>query len=157
MPALQARYWLLTIPYECFTPYLPGDCSWIRGQFEQGSETGYLHWQVFVAFKAKCTLTRVKLLFGDVIHAEHAKSKKAQEYVFKEDTRVAGTQLDLGKKPMDRTSSKDWDLIVDSARSGDFSTIPGDVLVRCYGNLKKIRVDSLKPVAQEKIVHVFWG
>jgi len=58
---------------------------------------------------------------------------------------------------MDRADSKDWDSIVNSAREGAFSDIPGDVLVRCYGNLKKIRVDSLKPVAQEKQVFVYWG
>jgi len=157
MPSIQARYWLLTIPWEDFTPYLHPDCSWIRGQLEQGSETGYLHWQIFVAFKSKATLRKVKFLYGDHIHAEASRSKAAQEYVFKEETRVQGTQFDLGKKPMDRASSKDWDLIVASARQGDFSSIPGDVLVHCYGNLKKIRVDSLKPVAQEKQVFVFWG
>lgn len=157
MPSVQARYWLLTIPWEDFTPYLHPDCSWIRGQLEKGSDTGYLHWQIFVAFKKKVTLRNVKFLYGDHCHAEASRSKAAQEYVFKVDTRVAGTQFDLGKKPMDRTSSKDWDSIVNSAREGAFSDIPGDVLVRCYGNIKKIRVDSLKPVAQEKRVFVFWG
>lgn len=157
MPAKQARYWLLTIPFEDFTPYLPSDCSWIRGQLEEGSDTGYLHWQIFVAFKAKCTLSRVKLLFGDKCHGEASRSKAAEEYVFKDDTAVAGTRFDLGKKPMDRSSSKDWDSIVSSAREGDFSSIPGDVLVRCYGNLKKIRVDALQPLPVEKQVFVFWG
>ena len=157
MPSKQARYWLLTIPWEDYTPFLHPDCSWIRGQLERGGDTGYLHWQVFVAFKVKCTLSKVKLLFGDRVHAEATLSKAAETYVWKDDTAVAGTRFDLGKKPMDRGSSKDWDSIVTSARDGDYASIPGDVLVRCYGNLKKIRVDSLKPVAQEKEVHVFWG
>jgi len=157
MPSRQARYWLLTIPFEDFTPYIHPDWSWIRGQLEVGSERGYLHWQVFVAFKAKVTLSRIKFFFGDRCHGEASLSKAAEDYVWKEETAVAGTRFDLGKKPMDRGSSKDWDLIVQRARDGDFSGIPGDVLVRCYGNLKKIHVDSLKPLADEKTVHVYWG
>jgi hypothetical protein len=116
-----------------------------------------LHWQIFVAFKHKVSIRIVKLYFGDRCHAEASKSKAAEGYVFKEDTRVAGTQFDLGKKPMDRASAKDWDSIVASAREGRFDEIPGDVLVRSYGNLKKIRVDSLKPTPIEKEVFVFWG
>lgn len=42
MPAIrsypQAKYWLLTIPHYAFTPYLPRECSFIRGQLELGRE-----------------------------------------------------------------------------------------------------------------------
>ena len=31
-----ARYWILTIPYEHFTPYLPRGVSYIKGQLERG-------------------------------------------------------------------------------------------------------------------------
>lgn len=157
MPTVQARYWLLTIPHHEFTPYLPLDATWIRGQLEKGHETSYLHWQVFIAFKTKCTLSRVKLLFGDGCHAEPSRSKAAEQYVFKDDTAIYGTQFELGKKPIQRSSSKDWDLIVKSARSGDLESIPGDILVRCYSNLKKIHVDALRPKCTEKEVFVFWG
>lgn len=157
MPAIQARYWLLTIPYNNFTPYLPPNAGYIKGQLEQGHSTDYLHWQIVVYFTRKVTLHYVKLLFGDSVHAEATKSAAAEQYVWKEDTAIAGTQFELGKKSMKRDSAKDWDLIVDNARKGNFSEIPGDVLVRCYGNLKKIRVDSLQPESIVREVYVYWG
>lgn len=158
MPCLQARYWLLTIPQHLFTPFLPQDpVTYIKGQLERGNDTGYMHWQILVHFNKKVTLRYVKMLFGDETHAEATRSAAAEEYVWKEDTRVDGTQFELGKKSMKRNSEKDWDLIVQSARQGDFTSIPGDVLVRCYGNLKKIRVDSLRPESIEKQVFVYWG
>lgn len=35
--APQARYWMLTIPHAEFTPYLPPNCAYIRGQLELGT------------------------------------------------------------------------------------------------------------------------
>lgn len=157
MPAIQARYWLLTIPYEDFTPFLPANASYIKGQLEQGSESGYLHWQLVCYYPKKVTLTYVKRMFGDRCHAERTNSAAAEEYVWKEHTAIAGTQFELGTKSIKRNSAKDWELILDHTRQGNFDRIPGDVLIRCYGNIKKIRVDSLKPVAMEREVYVYWG
>lgn len=157
MPCPQARYWLLTIPYENFTPYLPPHVSYIKGQLERGSTTSYLHWQLIVYYPEKHTLAYVKKIFGSNIHAEATKSAAAEQYVWKEDTRVEGTQFELGKKSMKRNCSKDWDLIVSHARSGAFDEIPGDVLIHCYANIKRIRVDALKPDSCPKEVFVFWG
>lgn len=158
MPCHQARYWLLTIPHHDFTPFIPNESTltYMKGQLERGA-SGYLHWQLLVSFSKKVTLSYVKRLLGDSCHAEASRSAAADEYVWKEDTRIEGTQFELGKKSMKRNSEKDWDLIVKSAREGDFSSIPGDVLVRNYGNLKKIRVDSLVPEPGEKEVYVYWG
>lgn len=91
----QGRYWLLTIPHADFLPYLPEPVQYIRGQLELGGETGYLHWQVLVSFKTKCRLAFVKKLFGDSCHAEPSRSAAANEYVWKQDTAVAGTQFQL--------------------------------------------------------------
>lgn len=157
MPARQGRYWLLTIPQAQFTPFLPEGVSYIRGQLETGSTTGYIHWQVLVCFEKKVTLHRVKDSFGSTIHAEYAVSTAALGYVWKEDTRVEGTQFELGSLPINRNSKKDWDAIRKSAQDGDFTSIPSDVFIRSYGNLKRIHVDSLKPTPQEKEVYVFWG
>ena len=99
----------------------------------------------------------IKKIFGDKIHAEKSTSPAVEDYVWKDDTRVQGTQFELGKKSIKRNSDKDWDLIVQHARTGNFNDIPGDVLIRCYGNIKKIRVDSLLPESCEKQVFVYWG
>lgn len=159
MPCPQARYWLLTIPHHDFTPYIPqgSPLIYMKGQLERGSDTGYLHWQLLIQFSRKVTLAYVKRMLGDSVHAEASRSAAADEYVWKEDTRVEGTQFELGKKSMKRNCEKDWELILKSAREGDFDSIPGDVLVHCYGNIKKIRVDSLRPEPLERTVRVYWG
>lgn len=157
MPCIQARYWLLTIPYEDFTPYLPPNTSFVKGQLEKGNDTEYLHWQLVCYYPKKVSLHYVKLIFGERCHAERSNSAAAEDYVWKEDTAVEGTRFELGKKSIKRNSEKDWDLIVENARCGNFADIPGDVLVRNYGNLKKLRVDSLQPEPIEKQVFVYWG
>lgn len=157
MPCVQARYWLLTIPYEDFTPYLPNQCEHIKGQLEIGALNGYLHWQVLVYFKKKTSLFYVKLLFGDRVHAEPSRSVAANDYVFKDDTAVVGTRFELGTPSFKRNSEKDWDLILKHTRDGEFDAIPSDVLIRCYGNLKRIRVDSLQAEPIPKRVYVYWG
>lgn len=157
MPAPQARYWILTIPYYDFTPFLPPNVKYIRGQLEQGSNTEYLHWQLIIHFEKPKTCHYVKLIFGDKCHAEKTRSAAAEEYVWKQDTAIAGTQFELGTPSLKRNCEKDWDKILTSARSGSFNEIPGDVLIRCYGNIKKIRVDSLLPEPIEKQVYVYWG
>lgn len=157
MPCLQARYWILTIPYEHFTPYLPPNTSYIKGQLEIGATTEYYHWQLIVYYPKKVSLSYIKLIFGGEVHAEISRSSAAEAYVWKLDTAVAGTQFELGKKSIKRNSEKDWELIVKCAREGDFNSIPGDVLIRCYGNIKKLRVDSLQPEPIERTVSVYWG
>lgn len=165
MPCIQARYWILTIPYNHFTPFLPPNVSYVKGQLERGSNEGssceapegYLHWQLICYYNKKVSLSYVKSIFGDQCHAEKSKSSAVESYVWKDDTSIQGTRFELGKQSFKRNSSKDWDLIVKNARQGNFDDIPSDVLVRCYGNLKKIRVDSLKPESIEKQVFVFWG
>jgi len=156
MPSQQARYWLLTIAQHEFTPYLPEGTSYIKGQLERGANTGYLHWQVLVAFPKKVTLSRVKEIFGSAAHAEASRSEAALDYVWKEDTRV-GHQFELGRLAMKRNSSTDWDVVLASAKSGKWDEVPSDILIRNYGNLKKIHVDSLTPEETEKQVSVFWG
>ena len=60
MSQQQGIYWLLTIPQHCFTPYLPNGVQYIRGQLEQGGNTGYLHWQILVALQNRRNWERSK-------------------------------------------------------------------------------------------------
>lgn len=157
MPSRQAKYFLLTIPQADFTPFLHNDVEYIKGQLEKGNTTDYLHWQISVGMKKKTTILVMKHLFGDRAHIEYSRSSAADAYVFKDDTAVEGTRFCLGKKSLKRASAKDWDLIRGYAESGDFKAIPSDVYIRSYSALKKIYVDNVKPLAQEKEVFVFWG
>lgn len=156
MPCPQGRYFLLTIPHHDFLPYLPSGVQYIKGQLEQGSQTDYLHWQILCSFAKKVSTTKVREIFGTSCHVELSRSSAANEYVWKEDTRV-GHQFELGHLAMKRHSSADWDQVRRDAEQGNFSAIPSDIFIRSYSNLKRIHVDSLEPEMQEKSVSVFWG
>lgn len=157
MPAQQFRYWILTIPVHFFIPFLPNDVSYIKGQLEEGAANGYRHWQLLAHTGRKLTLSAVKKIFGDKAHIEPSRSEAADAYVWKEDTRVEGTQFELGKKPMRRHNPEDWDAILDSAKTGNFDSIPADIQVRCYNNLKRIAADHIQPIGIQREVVVFWG
>lgn len=150
------RYWLLTIPHHYFTPYLPPGCVYIRGQLECGSDTGYLHWQALVAFTKKTSLKSLKNLFGQQIHAEPSRSDAADEYVHKDDTYVEGTRFELGTRVPKRNSATDWAMIKSKAMVGDFDAIPPDILIRNFGNLKKLRSDYINPPFRENISSKFF-
>lgn len=119
----QGRFWLLTIPQHCFIPYPVPGCEWIRGQLERGSNTGFLHWQVFVCCERKRRIRWIKDTFGVGIHAELSRSSSAEEYVWKEDTRVSNTQFEFGQKPLKRNSRADWERVWTLAKSGDFEEV----------------------------------
>lgn len=136
-------------------PYLPASCNYIRGQLEL-AEGGFLHWQIVVAFKRKIRERGVIRNFGE-FHCELTRSDAARDYVWKEHTRVQGTQFELGVCPFRRSETKDWEAIKASAISGDLSSIPADVYVRCYHQLRRIGTDNLQPIALERTVSVFWG
>jgi len=177
MPAPQNRYFLLTIPQHDFVPWLPPTVAYIKGQLESGNEGGYLHWQLLAIFERKLTVTAVKNVFGRTAHVEPSRSQAADAYVWKEETRVAGTQFELGTKPFRRNSQTDWESVRVSAKRGALDginhlipylhwlgiiistalDIPADIFVRCYGQLRKIAEDYVEPTAIVREVYCYWG
>jgi hypothetical protein len=81
----------------------------------------------------------------------------ASDYCLKDDTAVPGTRFYLGRKPVRRNSSKDWDAIKQSAISGDLESIPSDVYIRYYAGLKRIAKDHVQPIGMVRTCTVFWG
>jgi len=122
---MSGRYWILTIPHEHFTPYLPPGIAWIRGQLELG-HGGYLHWQLVCTFSKTVRLSAVTKLFGP-FHAELSRSDAASAYVWKMDTRVDGTQFELGQQPTKRNCKRDWDAVWESAKSGQLDAIESGI------------------------------
>lgn len=157
MPAPQFKYFLLTIPHADFLPFLPPSITYIRGQLEQGANTGYLHWQILAVAHKKRTVTSVRQLFGESCHVEPSRSEAANDYVWKEDTRVEGTQFEIGKMPFKRNNQADWDTVVQDAKRGRLDNIPSDILVRHYNNLRRIASDYQEPAAIEREVVCYWG
>lgn len=153
----QGLWWMLTVPHADFTPYLPPGVRYCTGQLERGGESGYLHWQLCLALSKKGSLATIKRLYGTSCHAELTRSDAAREYVHKVDTRVEGTQFELGKLPYRKDVATDWDEVRSSAIAGRYSPIPSDVFVRCYNALRRISADHLQPLGMERTIHVFWG
>lgn len=152
----QGIFWLLTVPHRCFTPYLPPGVAWIRGQLELG-EGGFLHWQICLAVSKRCRRRKIKEVFGVEAHAELAKSKSAADYVWKEETRVEGTQFEYGSRPIRRNSLTDWDLVWAAAKSRDFESVPAHTRIQCFGSLLRIASYYDAPVAQVRDCTVYWG
>jgi hypothetical protein len=152
-----ATYWMLTIPHQDYTPYDVPGVSYCKGQLEKGKEDGYLHWQLFVILPRQQRLSYLKKLYGSGIHAEPTRSKAAEDYVWKEDTRVEGTQFELGTRPLKRNCATDWDEVLRAAKSSRFEDIPSDIYVRYYGNLKRISVENAQPVGILRTCTVYWG
>lgn len=127
----------------------------MRGQQELGAG-GFLHFQVMVAYPRKVSLARVRADFGEC-HAELSKSDASRAYVWKDDTRVAGTQFEFGTLAVRRNAETDWNGIRAAALEGRLESVPSDIFVRCYNQLRRIGQDNLRPVAMERSCDVFWG
>jgi len=132
-------------------------CSWVRGQREIG-EGGYEHWQFIVAFKKKQSLSSAKLALGmPSVHLELTRSSAAADYVWKEETRVDGTQFEYGAKPIDRKAKEDWDAIWELAKKNDLLAIPSQIRVSSYRTLRTIAADYASPTPMVRTCKVFWG
>lgn len=159
MPTPQARYWILTIAVSSgWTPSLNSPICYLKGQQETGAG-GFNHFQVLAVCSKRVTTRQLKeALRCNSAHCEPSRSSAANEYVWKEDTRVAGTQFELGSLPTSRARTVDWDAVYSNAVDGNLDAIPKDILIRNYTSIKRIRVDNCTPPFRPEIsVNVYWG
>lgn len=154
----QGVFWLLTIPFADWTApsALPDGLAWLRGQQEIGA-TGYHHWQLFVAFTGKKSLAQVVAIFGTRSHCEISRSEGAIAYVWKEETRVEGTQIEFGSRPIRRNSALDWESIWTAATKRQLDSIPANIRLTCYRTLSVIASDFEVALSRETHTRVFWG
>lgn len=149
---------MATIPAAQWEPVLPQGVVYIKGQKEMGGTTNYEHWQVMFILAAKATLVRAKqILAVQSAHIELTRSAAAEDYVWKEDTRIEGTQFELGTKPHRRNSKADWEDIWKKAKEGLVEQIQPDVRIQHYRTLRTIRADYARPEPMERVCFVFWG
>nr|WAE43204.1 MAG: replication associated protein [Cressdnaviricota sp.] len=165
-PSTQARYWLFTVAAShngvdwSPTPDLINDSiTYVKGQKEEGSgETNYVHWQFIVYTKRKIRLNSLKLFFPAWSHLEVSRSEAVESYVWKEDTRIEGSQFEYGSKPRSPKTANDWEEIRRLAQRGDLDNIPADVYVRHFSSLNGIRVANQDPDDRPSIkVKTYWG
>lgn len=147
------RYWSVTVPSASgWAPpgCLPEHVVWMRGQEESGA-SGYVHWQVAVCFAYAIRRNPAKLVFCEQAHLVKSRSDALDAYVWKEDTRIASTQFELGKKPSRKGGNKELQKkrqaeIIDLARDGDFKKIRIEhpsAYMHQLRNLKLIRAEAL--------------
>jgi len=156
----QGLYWILTLPKDTFKPEefeLVGNLVYLKGQLERGEDTGYEHWQLMAIFKRKVSLIGVKSIFGIFAHAELTRSSAAEEYVWKEATRVDGTQFELGRKPIKRNEREDWERVWQLAVEGDIFEIPAQIRLSHYRTIRSVYADFAQPSFIERSCVVFWG
>lgn len=112
---------------------------------------------MIIQFRKKVSLSQLKKFFPSAGHYELTRSERADEYVWKEETRVEGTQFEIGTKPTRRNNSHDWDDIRSKAQSGDLEGIDSDIFIRYYRSLTAIASDFQKPLALERETIVYYG
>lgn len=153
----QGRYWIGTISQEQgWVPQIPEGIEYLKGQLEQG-EGGFIHYQIFFITQRKFSIRQVNENFAPIIgHWELTFSKAAEDYVWKEESRI-GEQFEFGERPFKRNSKTDWEKVKSNAKSGNFDEIPGDVYIKHYNNLCRIRTDHFQPIAMERSCTVLWG
>lgn len=158
MPAPQYRYWILTIPKEAWVipEELPAGIHYMKGQLEVGA-SGFEHWQLVAYTKKKCTYTKMMSRWPEEAHIEHTRSDEAENYVWKEDTRV-GDQFEIGRKSMKRNNQDDWDEMFDNAKQAKFDDIPADVKIRCWNQFQSIAKYYMSPEDRGEVKsHIYWG
>lgn len=156
----QGLYWIITIPIrarpegwdEC-----PEGVRYFKGQKETGEETGYEHWQALVCLEEKGSIFTMQRIFGQRGHYELSRSNAANDYVWKEATRVEGSQFEFGRLPFKRNSQQDWDQVWEWAKEDQIELIPAQIRVQHYRTLEYIAAKYCRPVGREKLVHVYWG
>lgn len=99
MPTPQGRYWLITLScaHHPEQPTLKTPLVYMKGQKEVG-EGGFEHWQILVVASKRVSRNQVKQVLHETAHVELSRSEAADEYVWKEDTRVEGSQFEIGNR-----------------------------------------------------------
>jgi len=103
----QGRYWFATVSYDKATleNWTPRDLfekndnvKWVYGQEEIG-DGGFHHYQFIVSVGSKIRMKALKKYFPERVgpHLELCRSKAADEYVRKLDTRILGSEFEHGR------------------------------------------------------------
>lgn len=156
----QQQYWIGTIKYEEFilpSP-LPKGMAFFAGQQEIG-DSGYQHFQFIVGYSRSVRFAKAKSFWPDCVHLESVVDLDASLlYVAKNETRVDGSYVEIGKRPVRRNSKRDWEQVWSEARSGNLESIDASVRVQHYSGLKRIATDYMTPPVRSNIkLFIYWG
>lgn len=146
--AIRARDWCFT-SFEVTAPELKGGATYVCQQKEICPTTQRKHFQGYIEFKEKMSLTGLKKLYGDKIHWGPRKGTQAQaiDYCKKSDTAVPNTFSELGKKK-EQGARSDLDAILNAMEDGWTTS---DILREFGGN-------ALRHISHiERGLNALWG
>lgn len=123
------------------------NANYTRGQLERGEEAGTVHYQFVIFLKENKRLAALKKI-NQRISWEPSKSTAANDYVWKEETRIDGpwefgVQPKIGKSK-EKKKKIDWEDVWNKACEGKLMEINPWVRVIHYSKLKEIAKDHLK-------------
>jgi len=154
---MQGIYWLLTIPHHAFVPYLPPGVAYIRGQLERGENTGYLHWQLSLVLSKKNELVSSRNYWDQNVTQSLVARLRRPIMSGKKIQELTELHLNWDDCLLKRNCQKDWDAVKSDAERGRLDDIPSDILVRYYGNIKRIHQDNLEAIGMEREIVCYWG
>lgn len=121
---------------------------------EEGSSTPTPHLQIYCCFKIKKRFSQVKKSFPRA-HLEicFGTPEENIEYCSKE-----GKFTSFGTVPLTAKQAlkRKWTEIYTLAKSGKYEDMPKDVLIRHYGNIKKIRADHKDKIEDLLVLNNVW-
>lgn len=138
---------------------MPKEFQFFVGQLERGTNSERLHFQFVVGFCRSVRFEKAKSFFHDSVHLESCRDRDSSiEYVRKRETRVDGSEVELGKLPTRRSVKRDWDKVWESARSGDLEGVDSSIRVQHYNSLKRIATDYMTPPVRHNVkLYIYWG
>lgn len=129
------------------------DAKYTRGQLEEGEEMETHHFQFVTFLKENKRLTGMKKV-NNQIHWEPSKSKSANNYVWKDETRIDGP-WEFGTIPKQGAplakKKIDWDDVWEKACNQEIHKINAWVRICHYSKLKDIAKDHLKIVDSDHV------
>lgn len=158
-PTVQGTKWVFTLnnwTQEEYDALWVVECRYMVLGKETG-EAGTPHLQGYVVFSANKRLSACKGL-AERAHWELARGTHEQASTY---CKKDGDFAERGELPRERRSAggrerERWADAAESAKRGDVDAIPGDILLRSYGNIKRIQRDHMVGVQDADDVTGFW-
>jgi hypothetical protein len=133
------------------------ECRYIIWGKEVG-EQGTPHLQGFIRFTEKKSFNQVKAALGNNYHIERQRGscQQAIDYCKKD-----GQYEEVGDPPLTQRDKGDvekqrWKRAVECAKEGKFDEIDPDILLRNYGNIKRLCKDSMPDIPDANDVTGVW-
>lgn len=149
-PDLEAKDFL-----ECL--FTESQCKYLCGQLERG-ENGTTHIQYYIYFTIQQTVAQLKKYCKRSHFEPIIKDNGAADYCMKAETRVEGP-FEFGIRPKNKVSKAvEWDVVREQAKKADWDSIPSDIYIKYYGNLKKIGAENTETFSSDDVRgYWLWG